>query len=185
MLRHISLILSLIVLLLAPSGAKGQDQYAKKAPAGTALEQITPLACQVVSDDGEDPFLFIKNIIDEAFRHIGARYRRGAKGPHSFDCSGFTGYVFKQFNRLIGASSRDQYAKNTPIKRSEMRRGDLVFFTSPNSGRNVGHVGIVVDIDSVGDDFTFIHASTYRGVTVSRSTEGYYAKRFVGARRVY
>ena len=66
-----------------------------------------------------------------------------------------------------------------------MRRGDLVFFTSPNSGRNVGHVGIVVDIDSVGDDFTFIHASTYRGVTVSRSTEGYYAKRFVGARRVY
>ena len=39
---------------------------------------------------------FTENLMDEAFSHIGTRYRHGAKGPSAFDCSGFTGYVFRQ-----------------------------------------------------------------------------------------
>jgi cell wall-associated NlpC family hydrolase len=64
-----------------------------------------------------------------------------------------------------------------------MQRGDLVFFTSPGSGRGVGHVGIVVDVNENGT-FTFIHASTREGVKISNSTDGYYARRYVGVRRV-
>jgi hypothetical protein len=124
-------------------------------------------------------------LMDEAFSHLGKRYRSGAKGPKAFDCSGFTSYVYKQFSDVfIGASSRDQYASNIPISRSEIRCGDLVFFTSPHSGRNVGHVGIVVDFDPVTQDFTFIHASSYSGVKLSSSTESVYVKRYIGARRV-
>ena len=126
----------------------------------------------------------VNDLMDEAFSHIGARYRSGSKGPYAFDCSGFTSYVFGQMNKQIGCSSRDQYAKNTPIKNSEMQRGDLVFFTSPSSGRGVGHVGIVVDVDPSTNTFTFIHASTKEGVKVSNSTDGYYARRYIGARRV-
>ena len=121
--------------------------------------------------------------MDEAFSHLGTRYRSGAKGPSAFDCSGFTSYVYAQMGENIGCSSRDQYAKNTPIKRSELQTGDLVFFTSHNSGRSVGHVGIVVDVNKDGT-FSFIHASTSSGVKVSKSNEGYYARRYVGARRV-
>jgi hypothetical protein len=129
--------------------------------------------------------LLISDLMDEAFSHIGARYRSGSKGPNSFDCSGFTSYVFKQMGHPgIGASSRDQYARNIPINRSEMQRGDLVFFTSPSSGRNVGHVGIVVDVDPITHTFNFIHASTSEGVKISNSNEGFYARRFVGVRRV-
>lgn len=129
--------------------------------------------------------LMVENIIDEAISHLGTRYVYGSKGPNSFDCSGFTSYVYKrQNNQYIGASSREQYAINTPVKRSELQSGDLVFFTSPRSGRNVGHVGIVVDVDPITDTFTFIHASTKQGVKISKSTEGYYQKRYVGARRV-
>lgn len=126
----------------------------------------------------------VNNLMDEAFSHIGARYRSGSKGPSAFDCSGFTSYVYGKMNINIGCSSRDQYAKNTPIKDYEMMTGDLVFFTSPSSGRGVGHVGIVVDVDPETHTFSFIHASSQGGVKVSQSNEGYYAKRYIGARRV-
>ena len=129
--------------------------------------------------------LAINGIMDEAMRHIGARYRSGSKGPNTFDCSGFTSYVFRNSGGVeIGCSSRDQYAKNMPISRSEMQRGDLVFFTSPHSGRNVGHVGIVIDVDPLTQTFSFIHASSSKGVTITSSDEGFYARRFVGVRRV-
>jgi len=129
--------------------------------------------------------LMMENLIDEALTHLGARYVWGSKGPKTFDCSGFTSYVYKHQNdTFIGASSREQYAQNIPIKRSELQTGDLVFFTSPRSGRNVGHVGIVLDVDPVTQEFTFIHASTKEGVKVSKITDGYYSKRYIGARRV-
>lgn len=127
----------------------------------------------------------INCLLDEAVSHIGARYRSGSKGPNAFDCSGFTSYVYRQMGYTdIGASSRDQYARNIPVSRSEMQRGDLVFFTSPNSGRNVGHVGIVVDVDPVTRTFNFIHASSSSGVKISNSNDGFYARRFIGVRRV-
>lgn len=127
----------------------------------------------------------INGLLDEAISHIGARYRSGSKGPYAFDCSGFTSYVFRQLGAgNIGASSRDQYARNMPVSRSEMQRGDLVFFTSPRSGRNVGHVGIVVDVDPITNTFNFIHASTSDGVKISNSNDGFYARRFIGVRRV-
>lgn len=140
------------------------------------------------NNDGESmnyDELMTENILQEAVSHIGKRYVYGSKGPKTFDCSGFTSYVYKHQNNVwIGASSREQYAINTPIKRSEMQAGDLVFFTSPRSGRNVGHVGIVLSFDPVTDTFTFIHASTKQGVKISKSTEGYYQRRYVGVRRV-
>ena len=130
--------------------------------------------------------LTINSLLDEAISHLGARYRSGSKGPYAFDCSGFTSYVFKQLgNSDIGCSSRDQYARNTPVSRSEMQRGDLVFFTSPRSGRNVGHVGIVVDVDPITRTFNFIHASSSEGVKISNSNDGFYAHRFIGVRRVF
>lgn len=129
--------------------------------------------------------LTINNLLDEAMSHIGARYRSGSKGPKAFDCSGFTSYVFRQVEGTeIGCSSRDQYARNIPVSRSEMQRGDLVFFTSPSSGRNVGHVGIVVDVDPINRTFNFIHASSSEGVKISNSNDGFYARRFIGVRRV-
>ena len=136
-------------------------------------------------DDLNYDVITINNIMDEAMSHIGARYRSGSKGPNAFDCSGFTSYVFRNSGGVeIGCSSRDQYAKNMPASRSEMQRGDLVFFTSPRSGHGVGHVGIVIDVDPLTQTFSFIHACSSKGVTITSSDEGFYARRFVGVRRV-
>ena len=128
--------------------------------------------------------VLVDNLMQEAYKHIGARYRYGSKGPNAFDCSGFTSFVYKKSNMNIGASSREQYARNIPIKREDLQPGDLVFFTSPGSRRGVGHVGIVVDYDPISNVFTFIHASTSSGVKLSKSSESNYARRYVGARRV-
>ena len=134
--------------------------------------------------DGDDGFSQTERLMEEAFSHMGTRYRSGAKGPTAFDCSGFTSYVYGQNNIAIGNSSRDQYARNIPIRRDEMQPGDLVFFTSPHSGRSVGHVGIVMDFDPITDTFTFIHASTKGGVKISHSNDGNYNRRYIGVRRV-
>ncbi len=123
-------------------------------------------------------------ILKQAKSLLGTRYRSGGASPSGFDCSGFTSYVYSLNNINIGRSSRDQYARNIPIKRSEMRSGDLVFFSGSKIGSDVGHVGIVMEVQKSGDAFTFIHSSNRGGVKISRSTDEYYARRYMGVRRV-
>lgn len=125
----------------------------------------------------------VNELLDEAFSHIGTRYRRGQSGPNGFDCSGFTSYVFKNMGIELNRSSRAQYTQGTAVDKKNLRSGDLVFFTSPGSGRGIGHVGIVVDVDPMKGNFSFIHASI-KGVKISNSNEAYYSRRYVGARRV-
>lgn len=124
----------------------------------------------------------IDDLLDEGRTHIGKRYVHGAKGPSAFDCSGFTSYVYRQFGYSLSPSSRTQYTQGTPVDRKHLRKGDLVFFTSRSSGRNVGHVGIVVSADNETGNFKFIHASI-RGVKIS-DFEGYYVGRYIGAKRI-
>lgn len=126
--------------------------------------------------------ILIKDILKEANKHIGKPYRHGMKGPNAFDCSGFTSYVYKQFGYSISPASRIQYTDGVSVDRKNLRKGDLVFFTSRSSGKNVGHVGMVVNANNETGDFEFIHASI-KGVKISKC-EGYYEGRFVGARRI-
>lgn len=133
---------------------------------------------------GEDyEFCEIDSVLDEAFSHLGARYRRGHSGPNAFDCSGFTSYVFRNMGIDLNRSSRSQYTQGEPVEKHEVRTGDLVFFTGSSTRGPIGHVGIVVDVDKISGSFNFIHAST-KGVKVSNSNERYYSRRYVGARRV-
>lgn len=134
------------------------------------------------SDLSEESARLISDLLGEANRYIGRPYVHGAKGPRAFDCSGFTSYVYRQFGYKISPSSRTQYTEGTKVDRKDLRKGDLVFFTSRRSGENVGHVGIVVNADNSTGNFKFIHASI-KGVKVS-DFEGYYLGRYVGARRI-
>lgn len=124
----------------------------------------------------------INDLLTEAHKHIGKPYVHGAKGPSRFDCSGFSSYVYKQFGYNLSPASRAQYTQGVKVERNDLRKGDLVFFTSRSSGGNVGHVGIVVSADNKTGKFKFIHASI-KGVKVS-DFEGYYVPRYIGARRI-
>ena len=124
------------------------------------------------------------DLLDEAKSHLGKGYRSGGKGPNVFDCSGFAGYVYRQFGFDMGASSRDQFTQGITVEKDDLKPGDLVFFTgrNSNSGR-IGHVGIVVEANNDKGMFTFIHASTSGGIKYD-SNIGYYGKRYVGAKRI-
>lgn len=126
----------------------------------------------------------IDDLLKEGNKHIGKRYVWGSKGPNTFDCSGFTSYVYKQFGYNLSPASRVQYTQGEVVAdRKSLRKGDLVFFTSRRSGKNVGHVGIVVSADNETGNFKFIHASI-RGVKISEYSEAYYTRTYVGAKRI-
>lgn len=71
----------------------------------------------------------------------GASYARGGDGPNSFDCSGFTQYVFNKVGVSLPHSSAAQRGVARPISASEVRPGDLVFVYNGGGGR-IGHVAI-------------------------------------------
>ena len=59
----------------------------------------------------------VLDMISHAKEFMGLRYRRGGKTPKGFDCSGFTGYIFKQFGISLKASSSSQYTQGTLPRR--------------------------------------------------------------------
>lgn len=123
-----------------------------------------------------------QQILDYASKHVGRPYRYGSGGPKAFDCSGFTSYIFKNFGVNLTRSSRSQYNEGEKVNREDIKPGDLLFFKG-RGGNSVGHVGIAVDADENGK-VKFIHAATSKGVTYSTLDEAYYAKRYIGAKRV-
>lgn len=137
----------------------------------------------ILSTSSEAPeYNPIQNLIKEAKTHIGKKYVWASKGPNTFDCSGFTSYIYKKVGYNISGSSRSQYKLGCSIDKHDLLPGDLVFFSSPRRKRGVGHVGMV--IENYGDYFSFIHASVKKGITISNSNESYYLKRYIGARRI-
>jgi len=63
------------------------------------------------------------------------------------------------------------------VKRADMKPGDLVFFHT-RGRHHISHVGIYIS------NGRFIHSpNTGKSVEISSLDDGYWAKRFVGAKR--
>ncbi|MHA8138532.1 C40 family peptidase [Lactobacillaceae bacterium Scapto_B20] len=83
------------------------------------------------------------SLMSEADTHMSARYVWGATGPSSFDCSGFTKYVYKQALGVnLQRTAQAQYNSNKKVSVSNLKKGDLVFFGS--SARSISHVGMYI-----------------------------------------
>ena len=114
-------------------------------------------------------------LLTEAKTHLGKPYVYGANGPSSFDCSGFTSYVYRQLGYSINRTAAAQYSNGTYVEKSQLKPGDLVMFGK--SGIN--HVGIYIGNNQ------FIHAENSRtGVVITSLSASYYASNYVGARRI-
>ena len=93
--------------------------------------------------------------------------------------------MYKQNNLSLTRSSRSQFTEGEPIAVvSDLRKGDLVFFGGRGRRGGVGHVGIVTEVNHEAGSFKFIHASISSGIKVDSSTDAYYSRRYVGARRI-
>lgn len=107
----------------------------------------------------------------------GAPYRYGGADPKGFDCSGFVSYVFDRHGVAVPREVRDQFRVGKNVSRDRLEPGDLVFFSTVAPGAT--HVGIAIGGNQ------FVHAPSERGVVrVEQLTTQYWARRFIGAKRV-
>lgn len=138
-----------------------------------------------VSTPEKEAAMVADSIIAYAMQFLGTPYLYGANGPKSFDCTGFTGYVFRHFGIDLSRSSIAQAHDGRAVEGdlTALQKGDLVIFGSRRAPAIVGHAGIFIELDSTKRDFTFIHAA-HGGVKVTKLSDSYYIKRFKGARRV-
>lgn len=116
----------------------------------------------------------------EASQWIGVPYHTGGDTKRGTDCSGLTSQIYKKvYKTKLSRSSEEQKDKDTHrVAKRNLREGDLVFFSSPRSRKKVAHVGIYLKNNK------FIHASTSKGVIVSRLNEDYYTRYWLTGGRV-
>ena len=130
--------------------------------------------------DPADSTAFGRQVADEAAKYLGVRYRYGGSSPSTgFDCSGLTSYVLKQCGVTISRRASTQYGDGTPVSKSELQPGDLVFFRNSSSGSRIGHVGIYIGGDQ------YIHAqSAGRPVCIASLSNSWSTRYYYGACRV-
>ncbi len=111
---------------------------------------------------------------------LGKKYVWGASGTkNTYDCSSFTKYVYRKNGISIPRTSINQSKHGKYVKRSNLKKGDLIFFdTSKRRKGYVNHVGIYL-----GDN-KFIHASSAKKkVVITSLNKNFYSQRYKGARR--
>ena len=112
------------------------------------------------------------NLYNEIYAWLGTPYRYSGESKDGIDCSGFVNCIcIKVFEQPLASSSSDIFNRNIiPLKLSELKEGDLVFFKIRR--KSVSHVGVYL-----GQNL-FAHASRKSGVIISSLEETYYAKYF-------
>lgn len=118
-------------------------------------------------------------IVASAMTHQGKPYVFGASNGKSFDCSGYTQYVYKQNGISIPRTTSSQANVGTKVSKSNLKVGDLVIFSNTYK-RGPSHAGIYLGNNN------FIHASSGgKKVMVSSLNSSYYRTKFSYGRRVF
>jgi cell wall-associated NlpC family hydrolase len=152
-----------------------QQALVNEAHAGPALEaphsvSVAAVSHSAATSSSAAPTEAAQTAVETALAQIGDPYVWGAGGPGSFDCSGLMQYAYAAAGVRLPHSSRVQATMGTPVSRSDLQPGDMVFFYSP-----VSHVGMYVGNGKM------VHAATF-GVPVQVTSVD--MKGYVSARRL-
>jgi murein DD-endopeptidase / murein LD-carboxypeptidase len=117
-------------------------------------------------------------LYNEVYDWLGAPYVYGGKTKAGADCSGFASAIYKTvYSFQIGGSAGDLYKALTPVEKSELKEGDLVFFKINHT--YISHVGVYLSNNK------FIHETSYgRGVMISDLDEAYFKLYYYSAARI-
>jgi murein DD-endopeptidase / murein LD-carboxypeptidase len=117
-----------------------------------------------------------QKLITQVYDWVGVPYKYGGNDKNGVDCSGLISNIFPLvYNLKVPRVSAQLYKAAVPVEKRQLREGDLVFFKINTA--EVGHAGILLFEDY------FVHASTSKGVMISRLGETYWSKYFVGGGR--
>jgi cell wall-associated NlpC family hydrolase len=164
-----------------------QQPQPPKTTAHDAVSRFLSERGLIVGGEPSGPSRLLSSVRDtasdlvlSAMNFLGVRYTRGGTSvENGFDCSGFTRHIFEMSVGLVLPRRADEQARSKtllPIRRDELKPGDLVFFNTMRA--TFSHVGIYVG------EGKFIHAPrTGSAVRVEDMRDSYWSKRFTGARR--
>jgi cell wall-associated NlpC family hydrolase len=179
------------VLIAAAPGAfadevSSSNQNASFSTSGSNLLSLSNSQPAAASDSGSGAKSFLSgmagkagDVVVGALNMIGVRYRWGGNTPDSgLDCSGFVRYVFQDtLGMALPRRAEEMSRVGEKVRVSDLKPGDLVFFNTMR--RTFSHVGIYI-----GDN-KFVHSpSTGSTIRVDDMDDGYWEKRFTGARRI-
>ena len=152
--RSLSFFIALSLLATACSTSKKTGSNSKNAPTSTVSMQLR------------------KRIADKAQQYVGSTYKYAGTSPNKgFDCSGFTFFVFKEFNVEVSPSSAEQSKQGYKVPLDKVKPADLVFF---GDASRIQHVAMVVE--RTKDGIVCVHSTTSRGVIVENVSNSTYWK---------
>ena len=106
----------------------------------------------------------------------GVRYREGGLSKQGVDCSGYVHLTFKNtFKKRIPRSTELLASSGKQVSSNKLKPGDLVFF---KTGWKKRHVGIYLEKGK------FMHASSSRGVMISKLNNPYWSEAYWMSRRL-
>jgi hypothetical protein len=106
----------------------------------------------------------------------GVKYKFGGNSKSGIDCSAFIQKAYKhKLNITIPRTTISQAKLGKNIHKSQLEIGDLVFF---KTGKNSRHVGIYME------DGKFMHASSSKGVIISKLDNIYFNKHYWKSKRI-
>ena len=153
------------------------DEYVAEVPYvptpsadAKAAGRVNALGIERTAGDNEQ-------LYDAIEAWMGTPYKYGGTTKEGVDCSAFVGHIYREvYQKRLHRVSNDIQQDVTLITKSELREGDILFFT--NSKGRVSHVGIYLK------DGLFVHSSTSQGVIISRLDDSYWSKHFYKGGRI-
>jgi cell wall-associated NlpC family hydrolase len=143
------------------------------APTATTPAAATPaVATPAAANEWGD------RLVSRAMNYLGTPYRPGGISPSTgFDCSGFVYYLYGAvFGQSIPRMPDGMAREGTAVARSDLKRGDIVFF---------GYRGTYTHVGIYAGNGQFVHA-THRGspVSVTALDSDYYQQHYMTAVRL-
>ena len=163
-----------------PEAPSSQAQTSTAVPAEVAAVPAALTATELAATKKAQRFARVQalraKLVKIARKQVGDSYSSGGTGPNSFDCSGFTQYVYRTAGgKYLPHQSYAQYRKAKKISLKNARPGDLVFYFKGG----VHHVGLYIGHK------TMIHAAnSHTGVRKNKIFGAWYSSHFSGIGRV-
>jgi cell wall-associated NlpC family hydrolase len=143
-------------------------------PENTTTHQ--PVVSKTDTSSLSDPIVTKKQLYQQFKQWKGTPYSDGGLSKKGVDCSGFVYLTYlKKFGLSLSRTTRLQSKSGKEVRKADLRPGDLVFFKTGASQR---HVGIYLEENK------FVHASTKKGVMISRLNDYYWKDRYWLSRRM-